>query len=429
MSPSPSPRSMRLSVSNLEQLESGCRPSHLFQTSGGSIGSRAATWQLSDRGGGIAAHHLEILFTDNAFCLIDSSGATRMNQQTGYLGPGRTVLLNEGDEIQVGPYRLTVQMDPTDLDDTGAAQHGIDDVLGLGDPFAGLPPAQTAAVADYGRHADMRSATDEILDPLLALDMMDALGNANASAAMSLDPLHYGLSSRPGQQADLADTTFEAFSNATHPIYTARSSADAPHDDARSTATRAMLAGFERGLGIALGPLSAEEAHCLGEEAGRALACAIQGVSALYADGHDQTPSTRLLGRRLQPLEDNPLRMAAGYADTVAALFSRQRSPVHLAPDAAFAESLREIGRHHDAVVDAIGHSLAALLSAFSPRLLEQRFGRYAQSQAAASAPGWQWSMYGHYYDELVSSRQQGFDKMFWEVFDQAYDRSMRRGA
>jgi len=36
--------------------------------------------------------------------------------------------------------------------------------------------------------------------------------------------------------------------------------------------------------------------------------------------------------------------------------------------------------------------------------------------------------MYGHYFDELMSSRQQGFDRMFWEVFDQAYDRAMRAG-
>lgn len=35
--------------------------------------------------------------------------------------------------------------------------------------------------------------------------------------------------------------------------------------------------------------------------------------------------------------------------------------------------------------------------------------------------------MYRHYYQELNSGRQQGFAKLFWEVFEQAYDQSVRR--
>ena len=29
--------------------------------------------------------------------------------------------------------------------------------------------------------------------------------------------------------------------------------------------------------------------------------------------------------------------------------------------------------------------------------------------------------------NELISKRQQGFDKLFWEIYEQAYDQNIRR--
>jgi len=39
----------------------------------------------------------------------------------------------------------------------------------------------------------------------------------------------------------------------------------------------------------------------------------------------------------------------------------------------------------------------------------------------------WAWEMYQHYYRELSSSRQQGFERLFQEVFEQAYDQHLRQ--
>jgi type VI secretion system protein ImpI len=36
--------------------------------------------------------------------------------------------------------------------------------------------------------------------------------------------------------------------------------------------------------------------------------------------------------------------------------------------------------------------------------------------------------MYKNYYQELSSSRQQGFEKLFGEVYAQAYDQALRQG-
>jgi type VI secretion system protein ImpI len=43
------------------------------------------------------------------------------------------------------------------------------------------------------------------------------------------------------------------------------------------------------------------------------------------------------------------------------------------------------------------------------------------------STDAWAWKMYRSYYKELVSNRQRGFEKLFWEVFDQAYDKALRK--
>ena len=110
-----------------------------------------------------------------------------------------------------------------------------------------------------------------------------------------------------------------------------------------------------------------------------------------------------LAGRTLQPIEDNPLRLGLDYPDTVRALFSTERSVVHLSPAAAVEESLEQIRRQQVAVHKAINAGLAALLQAFAPEQLEQRFQRYRQARGEHPQAGdWAWSMYGHYYLSLI---------------------------
>ena len=53
-----------------------------------------------------------------------------------------------------------------------------------------------------------------------------------------------------------------------------------------------------------------------------------------------------------------------------------------------------------------------ALLNGFAPGVADE---------------GWAWNMYQHYYRELTSARQQGFDKLFHQVYAQAYDQAVRQ--
>lgn len=181
------------------------------------------------------------------------------------------------------------------------------------------------------------------------------------------------------------------------------------------------------GIGAAIGAIDAQDTYVLLNEAGRTLGALVRGLSALNAPQNGEQQRISLAGRTLQPIEDNPLRLGLDYPDIVRALFSAERSVVHLSPSAAVEESLEQIRRQQAAVHKAVNAGLAALLQAFSPEQLEHRFQRYRHTRNEHSqSSDWAWTMYGHYYEELTSGRQQGFDKLFWEVFDQAFDQAVR---
>ncbi len=158
------------------------------------------------------------------------------------------------------------------------------------------------------------------------------------------------------------------------------------------------------------------------EEAGRALQAAIKGLLSL------QQQQNSLSDKHLRPLEDNPLRLDMDYATALNVMFAEGKSPVHLAAPAAIAESLRNIRHHEEANRAAIVEALRVMLDAFSPGNLMRRFAQYRRSHELRQKmdDAWAWQMYSNYYDELASSRQQGFEMLFNEVYAQVYDRVLR---
>jgi len=182
-----------------------------------------------------------------------------------------------------------------------------------------------------------------------------------------------------------------------------------------------------KGMGVSLGDQEdMGQMQALSEEMGASLKAAIEGLLSL----HRQVDEGRygVMNRNLQPIEDNPLRLQMDYGETVKTLFDGDRSPVHLSAPAAINESLTGVRHHNEAVQSATSEALSQVLKAFSPDVLMRRFQHYRRpGQGRLHSPdAWAWQMYQSYYQELISSRQQGFEKLFWEIFDQAYDRKLR---
>ncbi|MBK5143579.1 type VI secretion system-associated FHA domain protein TagH [Budviciaceae bacterium BWR-B9] len=165
-----------------------------------------------------------------------------------------------------------------------------------------------------------------------------------------------------------------------------------------------------------------KEAYDLLEEIGYSIRAVIEGLSSLHSANLYSSD------KHLRPIEDNPLHLKLSYDEMLNLLYSTDKCPVHLSAPSAFAESLNQIRLHHSANQMAISEALTALLKAFSPQALIARFLRYRRAnEKSAPDSNWAWEMYSSYFDELTSNRQQGFEKLFWEIYEQSYDRHIRQ--
>src|SRR5690554_95813 len=440
-----------LVVLNSAQLEGRSTSSHVFTTAGGTLGSDVNDdWLLQDYAGRIRPGHAEIRLLDGQFCLIDRSGQTFINQATLPLGRDRRVALRDSDELFLGEYRVRVH---------------------LGDRQAGLPGSQplTALIdidaeqetlAEQGEMAIHATRSTPFLAPRRN-DPLAALGAATPGAGQH-DPLMaltYGSEQSTADEALLGALEEQAqvevmthrqvwredtpLSERDKDDITMNRERDAELLDdlersvgeqleerwQESLPASANVAGSDpllRALGAELRFADSEEQLHFISEAGQTLRAAIEGLQALHRAQDDSRYPLR--DRRLQPIEDNPLRLGQPYRDTVETLFSARRSPVHLSAPAAVSECLAHQGQHQAAVEEAIGAALQSILDAFAPEALLKRFHAYrGTSGRLTDEDGWAWEMYHHYYQELNSDRQQGFAKLFWEVFEQAYDQSVRR--
>jgi type VI secretion system FHA domain protein len=164
-------------------------------------------------------------------------------------------------------------------------------------------------------------------------------------------------------------------------------------------------------------------------DAGECIRQAVSGISDLYK-ADDERGRGLIPRSTLHAIEDNPLRLGQDRDATLRALFSPDRSPVLLSGPAAIQECFAEARRHNLAVVQAIDRSLDVVLGALSPDNLKKRFVRYGVDADLAEGDDARcWHMYGHYHAELAAPRQNGFARLFWDVFDQAYDQAMRAPA
>lgn len=423
---------LKLTVTNPTVAGCGATIEHCFSVRGGSIGTAASdTWRLSSQRTGAVPGHAEIRYLDGGFCLIDRSGRTYINGARQPVGRGRRARLNHGDTVSIGRYRLRAELarsiaDPlVDSDETEKARYLVD--VGEGElirgrapmtlndnpePLQRLAPAAGAAVSEdplapwSGQPEEEEPETETLMASEAAWYAAERTVSdeyrENRDVAVGL-PVHKGERDRMSETTKTVDRR------------------EASDQSSKHISGAPLLRGMEAGLDFA----DSDEMRLFLEEAGQTLKATVEGLLALH-QGEDSRHQA--LRTRLQPIEDNPLRLGEGYEDTVQTLFASHRSPVHLSAPAAVRESLQSLNHHQQATREAISEALEAILHAFSPEALLRRFHGYRRGLRQNEDEGrWAWDMYQHYYRELKSSRQQGFERLFQEVFEQAYDQNLRQ--
>ncbi|EON91806.1 type VI secretion system, FHA domain-containing protein [Marinobacter lipolyticus SM19] len=389
-------QSLTLKISNPTTVGSGLLPEHVFTMAGGSIGTAENdTWKLSSHRTGAMAGHAEVRFIDGDFCLIDRSGCTYVNSASQPIGRGRRARLKSGDTITIGRYEIRAEL-----------------VRGPQPGSSSMPEESDAdhTLVNVEESRLVRGEGSELATDLMASkpEWFAAEGEVSDEYREHRD-VAVGLPVRQGDQVSMSGQ---------RPRKTRQKS----DDHSRQHISGApLLKGMESELDFA----DSDEMRLFLEEAGQTLKATVEGLLALHK-GEDSRHQA--LRTRLQPIEDNPLRLGQSYEESIQTLFANQRSPVHLSAPAAVSESLESLRHHQVATSEAIREALDAILHAFSPEALLRRFHGYRRGLQQHEDEGrWAWDMYQHYYRELKSSRQQGFERLFQEVFEQAYDQHLRQ--
>lgn len=400
---------LSLVVLNSEQLEGNSQVQYQFHQGGGTLGSSEQdSWKLKDRLGAVLPEHARIEIQDGRFCLCDLSGQTFINGATSPIGRSRKVFLDQGDELTVGPFRLRVYLGKVSAEPELAqiignrSENELDDWL-----------AQEKATENT---AEQTSSPSPASDPLLALQQEQTGANAFLTQETRGTPEFSPTTRVSSTSSSAAEGTMDQ-EFLELPAIQDRFDSLTGGDNIDQNA----LAPLMRGLGQTLNIGNNQHLSNFLEEMGKTLRAMIEGLLKLQAD------QAALSDKHLRPIEDNPLRLSLDYHDTLALLFAEEKSPVHLSAPAAVDEVLRNVRIHHVANQQAIATALDSILQAFSPDVLLKRFEHYRRSgEQNPMDDGWAWSMYQHYFRELTSERQQGFQKLFQQVYSQAYDRVVR---
>lgn len=408
---------LSLQVMNGNNLESGRAAKCQFTSEGGDIGGHEnCHWVIQDRQHSVQECACSVIWHDGAFCLRNKTLGLCINQAQ-IESDAALVRLRQGDEIQLGSLLLkvflhqgqsisydeqmatpeTIVMNRDTLADTLLTTQGQPEYPGM--PFQ----HQMASTVANGFSSDP-------LQVLQTENLTAGLTSYRPSEAI------------PPTQASTSQGTIDTAFMDLPPIYAQPQDNDDRYPHTEMSHRHLALTPLMRGLGCSLAIQNSQEADEFLEESGRALQAAIKGLLNL------QQQQNSLSDKHLRPLEDNPLRLNMDYTTALGVLFAEGKSPVHLAAPAAIAESLRNIQHHEQANKAAITEALRVMLDAFSPDNLKRRFAQYRRSheQRQEMDDAWAWRMYNNYYEELASSRQQGFEMLFGEVYAQVYDRVLR---
>ncbi|MBY7876963.1 type VI secretion system-associated FHA domain protein TagH [Vibrio fluvialis] len=479
--------SLILQVANVQLLESGLTAQSHWTAEGGNIGSESwATWRLKDAQGRVKPQHCAIVSIDGAFCVRDLCGDTYVNGSHMPLGKDQLAKLEHKDEITVGPYQLRVSFGHADDHERNSgpldAMFKADQVDLLADePFDDeelLDDAQPAVNADpllaldalleakddadaLLRDVELKEDSDKpqslVPEDNLVLHDLKFTPQADSEYEMTSSIrlkkiLGFGQRKDDAAQRDiepehqpLQQTTAPSLQINTHNVSegltmdekvldlleeeVAKSLQPAKAESATSSASgKHLLTGpMLQGLGIDLSQdTDMERMHFLSQELGESLQACVKGLLEL----HQQVSEGRFgtMNRNLQPIEDNPMRLGLSYEQTIRTMYDADKSLVHLSAPAAISESLKNVRDHNEAMQHATSEALNQILNAFSPQVLLRRFHHYKRNtdSSTTSDEAWAWNMYCNYYQELTSNRQRGFEKLFWEIFEQAYDKKIR---
>ena len=339
-----------------------------FYEAGGNIGRGAdCTLVLPDPERRISRRHLQVTFRDSRH-LIRLISTNLLCQLNGVpLAPGIEYPLDDGADIDVGPFVLHAR------DESTRSALSVAD-----DPADLLAPAQQAARPSVFH--DLLHPPSGATTPALSGGVDLAIGDTS------------GWGVAPGRR------------------------------DTPATAEE-LIAALNAGLGVASPtPRSAEQMKLIGA----LLRSTVGGTLGLLAS---RTIAKRALGAGQtmpQRQQNNPLKFSPDV-DTALARMLGPSQRGFLAPLAAIGAAFDDLRAHEVAVLAGMRAALEAVLARFDPEALESRLASKGvwDNLMPVNRRAKLWERYGEQHAELIREIEDDFDSLFGRVFVQAYESQM----
>jgi predicted component of type VI protein secretion system len=338
-----------------------------FDEAGGSIGRGAdCTLVLPDPERRISRRHLQITWRDGRHLvrLISTNLLCQLNGVP--LAPGIEYPLDDGADLQVGPFVLHARDEAMWSAPSGGA-----------DPMSLLSPAQTARPSVF--HDLLHPAAVPSTPAVIAHDLDLVVGDTSGYGATP-----------------------------------ARPNTPVPAEE--------LIAALYAGLGVPPVPPALRSKEQL-ELIGALLRSTVGGTLGLLAS---RTIAKRALGAGQtlpQMRQNNPLKFSPDV-DTALARMLGPPQRGFLAPLAAVAAAFDDLRAHELAVLAGMRAALEAVLARFDPEELESRLASKGvwDNLMPVNRKARLWERYGEQHAELLREVEDDFDSLFGSVFVQAYE-------
>jgi type VI secretion system FHA domain protein len=125
--------------------------------------------------------------------------------------------------------------------------------------------------------------------------------------------------------------------------------------------------------------------------------------------------------------ENNPIKFSANTEDALHNLLVRH-NPAYLEPVAAFEGAFDDLRIHQMAMLAGLRAGYEAMVKAFDPDILEQKFERYARRGGilGASAKPRFWDLYREVFEDTTGDPDECFRTLFGTAFSKAYEEQTR---
>ena len=414
---------LKLEVVGAQANWLGEQRSKIFATEGGTIGRVPGNdWVLPDQL--ISSRHAAIQYADGQFYVIDtnSSNGVFLKAPNFRLEQGRPYPINTGDRLLIHPFDIQVSV----IESSAAQQEGSSDMA--------RPETQSVSHAATSLSSRTPSAA---FDPFVVEKEVPCVGTVPAPSRrvaeheesvvprgsdQAEEPLPQRASAAP--PAPLPKTSTPRLPEGSRPLPASPPRANAPGSSSPAAGHAQLdFAALLAAAGLQGVPVTQD----LSASFGSILKIVVAGLRDMLRAREELKNQFRLRITSVVARENNPIKFSANTEDALHNLLVRH-NPAYLEPVAAFENAFDDLRIHQLAMFAGLRAGYQAMLTAFDPVTLEQKFGRYARRGGllSASAKPRYWDLYREVFEETTSDPDDSFWTLFGTAFSKAYEEQTR---